>query len=159
MAGQEGLEVFQKDAPGHAVDGEVVDGEAEAAGAVFAGVEEGGADERAGLMVEGGLQLGAVGFQAREIRIGCEEVGGFLRDDGRRPNVVFLMESQAQRGMAGGEFTEGAVKEFGIGAVAEGEEERLVPVVGISEVLGEEPALDGREGEGGGQVFRGRLKI
>lgn len=69
------------------------------------------------------------------------------------------MESQAQRGMAGGEFTEGAVKEFGIGAVAEGEEERLVPVVGISKVLGEEPALDGREGEGGGQVFRGRLKI
>lgn len=74
MAGQEGLEVFQKDAPGHAVDGEVVDGEAEAAGAVFAGVEEGGADERAGLMVESGLQLGAVRFQAGEIRIGGEEV-------------------------------------------------------------------------------------
>ena len=66
------------------------------------------------MIAEGGLEFGAAGLEVIQIAIGGEEVGGFAGGDGGDPRVVFLMETQAERGVAGDEIAEGAVQGFGI---------------------------------------------
>ena len=120
---QGALEVFEENTPGDAVNGEMVDGEAEAAGAVFAGIKEGGPEEGAGLIIEGGLQVGAVGLNVFQGGMDGEEIGTFPGSDGGDPAVVFLTETQAQGRVVVDDGLEGAAEGFRGGVVAEGEEE------------------------------------
>ena len=92
---------------------------------------EGGAEEGAVLIVEGGLEVGAVGPEVFQGGVDGEEIVGFAGGDRGGPTVVFLAETEAERGVAAGEGAEGAVQSLRVWAGAEGEQEGLVPVVGV----------------------------
>ena len=100
-------------------------------GRAFGRLEKGGAEEGSVLIVKGGLEVGAVGPEVFEGRVDGEQVMGFLRGNGGHPGVVFLTETQAERGMALDKGAEGTVQGFRIGTGAEGEEEGLIPVMGV----------------------------
>jgi hypothetical protein len=75
-------------------------------------LEKGGAEKGAVLIVEGGLEVGAVGFEVFQGRVDGQEIVGLLGGDGRDPGVVFLAETEAERGVAVSEGAEGTVEGF-----------------------------------------------
>src|SRR5262249_22971234 len=134
-----GLQVFEKDSPGDAVDDQVMGGEEEAVVPARASLEEGGQEKRSAAKVESALQL---------LDRGLDRLGGPLRRereeiDGKErridigggvpllPALALSREAKAKSVVVVRESAERGFEETRIEGYPGGEEEGLVEAPGL----------------------------
>ncbi|MNU78911.1 hypothetical protein D3C71_685110 [compost metagenome] len=155
------LQVFEQDAPRHAIHRQVMDHEQEAP-AAFGQLHRQGPHQGALRQIEAALRLLAQGAQRRRIRLpmpqhGADIGGGTIELP--RPPLRIEGHAQPQRIMLRHDGRQGAAQRNDIQGFARAQQHRLVPVMRLGDGLRKERLLDWRQQDYALGLARGHRQL